>query len=381
MVNRYTNLKRYALCPYRCFREAALGEDEETCAKGIGQIAHKAIELVLTGMKGSYSTVIEKAHLLLKEELKDLTEPIDDEQIKILMFCARPFFTQVTGPGVVYEKKYKINLCGDETIEFQSTVDVIDQQRKKIWDWKTGYLKSDPMQLKVYCYVLKLSGIEIEEASFIYLRDKTVQTIKITPEVLKEAEEYLVKNVMEIESKMEELLMGGNPEDVFSRKKNEHCKTCQFLIECMQRMSALSETKPEINEGSSFVVKETEKQVLTDDSKARDMGLEILRLEALVNRFKDALKIYVKANGDVVCDNKKFTFVPSTTWSFVPDKLKLLAMAILEEGVNPWELLTLGGTNVKKLNWDEDKLKMFGLQKISQRFGCVSLDGTTPPDT
>lgn len=99
---------------------------------------------------------------------------------------------------------------------------------------------------------------------------------------------------------------------------------------------------------------------------AVNLANEISRLEAIVKSMKDELKKHVEAYGPVDTGTETWNFYESVSWKF--DDLRKVAEGIVLEGKNPWEMLSLSATNLKKLGWDEAVLSQFGKKRVTQRF-------------
>lgn len=102
--------------------------------------------------------------------------------------------------------------------------------------------------------------------------------------------------------------------------------------------------------------------------KAVEMANEIERLEAVLKLMKAELKKFVDDYGAIETDSKVWDYYPSVSWNFDEKGLKEMAQNIALEGLNPWELLTLSSTSLKKLGWNDDVLSQFGRKKETKRF-------------
>jgi len=255
----------------------------------------------------------------------------------------------------------------------------------------------------------KRIGRDIKKASFFYVREKKWETISINDADITEAEQFIKTNIKEIEEKLEELMMGEDPLNLFTKKPNGLCKSCPHVNVCCSteycNENSNTEVVEKINDviqpvqnnpkedsipnksDNSTIVKESKKaidmDILNTLEDAREIGAEILRLEGYVKNLKDKLQAYVKQSGDeVVVDNKVFGFVPSVSWSFEPTLLRQMTIdAINKEQVNFWEFLDFGSTSrksfAKKMGWSDDKLeeflKNYGTAKESKSFRCTAI--------
>lgn len=95
---------------------------------------------------------------------------------------------------------------------------------------------------------------------------------------------------------------------------------------------------------------------------------EIERLEAVLKSMKEKLKAFVDKNGALETKDKVWDYVVSVSWEFQPEQLKEMAQDIVLDGRNPWELLDITSTNLKKLGWSDDVLEQYGKKKETKRF-------------
>lgn len=114
---------------------------------------------------------------------------------------------------------------------------------------------------------------------------------------------------------------------------------------------------------------EMKEKTLTQE-EAIQIALEIEHLEAVLKTKKQQLKEFVDQNGgSFTAGDKIWGYSESVSWQFRGTALKELATVIALEGENPWEILSLSSTAIKKLGWDEDFLSQYGEKKVTKRFG------------
>ena len=109
-------------------------------------------------------------------------------------------------------------------------------------------------------------------------------------------------------------------------------------------------------------------EVIESMDHAIKLGREIERVESALKAMKADLKAFVDGNGpvdtgDVICD-----YSISASWSFNEDGLKELAQNMVLEGVNPWKVLNITASNLKKLGWDDNVVAKMGEKKETRRF-------------
>jgi len=94
----------------------------------------------------------------------------------------------------------------------------------------------------------------------------------------------------------------------------------------------------------------------TEEVKSMDhainLGKEIERVEAALKAMKAELKAFVDVNGPVDTGDVIWDYSISASWSFNEEGLKELAQNMVLEGVNPWKVLNITASNLKKLGCD-----------------------------
>lgn len=96
---------------------------------------------------------------------------------------------------------------------------------------------------------------------------------------------------------------------------------------------------------------------------------EINRLEAVIKKMKDDLKAFVQTNGSFETESEVWGYSEAISYTFNGEQLKAVAENLVLEGHNPWELLSISATNLKKTGWTESVLESLGQKKITKRFG------------
>ncbi|PIC57016.1 hypothetical protein CSV80_11145 [Sporosarcina sp. P12(2017)] len=110
----------------------------------------------------------------------------------------------------------------------------------------------------------------------------------------------------------------------------------------------------------------------TEEVKSMDyaikLGKEIERVEAAAKAMKAELKAFVDVNGPVDTGDVIWDYNISASWSFNEEGLKELAQNMVLEGVNPWKVLNITASNLKKLGWDDAIVAKMGEKKETRRF-------------
>lgn len=103
-------------------------------------------------------------------------------------------------------------------------------------------------------------------------------------------------------------------------------------------------------------------------NEAINLANEVERIEAVLKVMKDQMKAYVQKNGPIETDSVIWDFNESVSYSFNPDQMKNIAENIVLEGENPWALLSISSSNLKKLGWSDSFINQLGQKKITKRF-------------
>ncbi|PID03766.1 hypothetical protein CSV67_03760 [Sporosarcina sp. P2] len=110
----------------------------------------------------------------------------------------------------------------------------------------------------------------------------------------------------------------------------------------------------------------------TEEVKSMDyaikLGKEIERVEAAAKAMKVELKAFVDVNGPIDTGDVIWDYSISASWSFNEEGLKELAQNMVLEGVNPWKVLNITASNLKKLGWDDAIVAKMGEKKETRRF-------------
>lgn len=107
---------------------------------------------------------------------------------------------------------------------------------------------------------------------------------------------------------------------------------------------------------------EMAKKIVTEFTKEDAVALaqEVERYEAAVKIMKGKLKAFVELQGSVEANGKVWDFQPSSSWTFRPEQLKVLAGMIAFDDKDPFEFLTLSAQSIKKLKWSDEILAHYG---------------------
>lgn len=102
--------------------------------------------------------------------------------------------------------------------------------------------------------------------------------------------------------------------------------------------------------------------------QAIQVANELERLETVVEHYKTQLKKFVEANGPVETATKVYYIQETLTYKFTSENLKKVAEALVLEGKNPWDYLSITASNLKKAGWNENIIQQYGNKNIYKSF-------------
>ncbi|MED4077648.1 hypothetical protein ACQKEY_22600 [Lysinibacillus fusiformis] len=105
-----------------------------------------------------------------------------------------------------------------------------------------------------------------------------------------------------------------------------------------------------------------------DAVQAEKKAQELVRLEAVVAKLKEDIKVYVEQNGDFVAAGKIWSFSESTSVKFSTLQKAEVAKALAVEGVNFFDVAKFSATDLQKIGWTEEKMATYGTVSKSNRF-------------
>lgn len=357
-------------CLKRFYHKYVLKQEEPSGPPAIlGKIVHEAIAGLIDAER--FKDVVVPADFDIKAKLAEVGVDFEEAVNLILAAKARP------GIGKA-ETYYRVPLNPADPfsplLQVYIDLDMSVENKGKILDWKTHHVDFEPTdtyQLALYSWVLSVEyGYQEVDGVLRFLRFKRCsKRHTYTAEEMEEARIWAYNLACDIESRLGQLEFGGEPEKLFpANPESGQCKYCNFAHECQKQ----SESK---ESSITCSVMDLEKGELKINllEEAVEIAAEILRLKAAHDKLQDALKDYCKRTGDVVkVADQQYGFSTSITWSFSPEQKKEIAKAIAENGINPWDIVAIGSTQLKDkrlevLGWDETTYKKFGgKQKISE---------------
>ena len=109
-------------------------------------------------------------------------------------------------------------------------------------------------------------------------------------------------------------------------------------------------------------------EVIENLDQAIKLGREIERVESALKAMKADLKSFVDVNGPVDTGDVIWDYSVSASWQFDEKGMKEVAQNMVLEGVNPWKMLNITASNLKKMGWDDAVIAKMGEKKETRRF-------------
>jgi len=244
-----------------------------------------------------------------------------------------------------------------------------------VLDWKTNQATYEPTennQLGLYAWaVSQQTGANAVLGILRFLRfkgKKGRKTKLFTQGDMEKARQWAMDRANDILARKSQLELGGDAEELFSANpKCGECKWCTVVKDCQ----AQSETK-EDSITKAVTRLDKNEMVITSHSEAEEVGAELLRLQAVSKKLTAALKEYSQETGqNIVVGDQEYGKKDSVSWTFTADQKKEIAKALIQEGVNPWNIFKLGSTELNdkeiiSIGWDEETFKNFGGEKSTR---------------
>lgn len=235
----HTQIKTYGECPYR-FKLSSIDKTpiKQSVSLYFGTAIHETLRNMFTYLKDT------KTKLPLEKAIK-----ITDDFFKTYMFDSIEEYKETVARGrKVVNSFYKNFYTGKEApIHLETSfhallkdivitgkidrIDIIDGNKYKIIDYKTGSLKEEKdikkdLQLKLYAYgIEKFKHIFPTEIAFIFVEHEKEITIKLKPEDLGKIEKELLTKITPV--------VEGIKNGMFDPKPNVYtCAFCNYRNVC-----------------------------------------------------------------------------------------------------------------------------------------------------
>lgn len=355
MLYSYSRLKKYEDCPAWWFRSYVLEQKEPpTEALEVGKATHRAIELIMNEnihrFDPNLETAIDRA---VQQALNEASLPLEAEEIRRLVY--QPGVLEYLGTWFV-EDHFQIPL-DSIGIELQGYIDLwrYDEENPVIVDWKTNrqiYEPTDNYQLGLYALAMAEKVHRVEgrwpksiRTQLIFLRHGCQAKEHVyTREEMEEARGWAIGIAREIEEKLLQHALGGDPKNLFPAVPSDTCRWCPWASQCVEAS------------GSDTYAPEA----ITTRTEAEALAARCIQLEEALEQMKKTLKAWVEANGPVVVGSQSYELRSTVYWRFAPEALKKAIETIKQQGKDPLQYLVIDSYNIKRLKWSEKDLLGFG---------------------
>lgn len=119
-------------------------------------------------------------------------------------------------------------------------------------------------------------------------------------------------------------------------------------------------------------------EVIEKLDQAIKLGKEIERVESALKAMKADLKSFVDVNGPVDTGDVIWDYTVSASWQFDEKGIKEVAQNMVLEGVNPWKMLNITASNLKKMGWDDAVIAKMGEKRRRDGSHLVKSDSLKP---
>lgn len=361
MIYSFSRLKCYEQCPAAFYKKYVLGLPEQPSeAMILGKATHKAIEHYLNG--DDIKSTVYKA-------ITDKLTPIKYEDV--LKLAGHPEVENMRSNQLKkVEQHFQLPLDDQNSPVIQGYIDLWWEGFLEITlvDWKTHHKKYQPKdnhQLGLYAWALsQITGKNLIRGCLVFLRYGQTNCYEIAEYDQNDMEgarlwALTLANMIEAGLNKILTLKHLSHHSVFPANPGTHCEHCSYANICRDEA-----------EVGRIILPDN----LVNKEDAEATGREIIRLEKVLELLKCKLKNWVNNNGPVQIDDQEFKLCPSISWHFPPDKLRELCQALGEDGFNPWEILSIGSTKLKKLNLPDKKLAEYGKKKETTSFRKVKIE-------
>lgn len=351
MLYSFSRLKKHEECPAWWFRSYVLEQkDPPTEALEVGRAVHRAIEILANQHMSLGGVDIDSIDSAVDLAVSEASLPVDREEVRRL----------VDQPGVMdclglpVEEHFQVSLNG---VELQGYIDLwySNGESPVVVDWKTAhqvYKPTDNHQLGLYASAVaqkirQAQGYTPEEVvgRLVFLRHgcRTEEHV-YTPEDMEAALDWAANIAAEIEEKLLEHALGGDPKNLFPAVPSDTCRYCPWASGCIEAS------------GHPFRMPET----ISTRAEAEALAARCIQFEEALEQMKKTLKAWVEANGPVVVGSQSYELRPTVYWRFTPEALKKAIETIKRQGKDPLRYLVIDSYNIRRLGWEEKDLLGLG---------------------
>lgn len=342
----FSRLQLFERCPaafyYKYLLELPEGDQQ---ALILGKIVHTAIDRYLSGdtLDHAVQTAVAGAPV-----------PLDEREVYTL--ASHPTVMAIIGGSS--EECFHLPLTPSGNITLLGYIDwsARDDTALHIIDWKTNRSPYDPTdnhQLGLYAWAMsQVTGVEEVYGELVFLRYPSSRQLyghTYTHADMEDARQWAISLATRIEDLLTKLDAGTDGLSLFPDQPGMHCQHCGYAGLCVRSTKISPIT-------------------VTDHAAAVKLATEVIRLESALGDYKESLKAWAKANGDIVVGDAAFSFVPSVSWGFSSEQLYDLCAELHDQGIDVFQYLSLTAANLKKIGVGDDRLSQFGKKKVTNTF-------------
>ncbi|MGB9880132.1 MAG: RecB family exonuclease [Anaerolineae bacterium] len=318
----YSQFEKFNLCP-RSYFEAycAQAPQVKTPELELGELAHRAIERVITG-KIRPDQVLDWAVAQSSGTLW-----LGEKEAAMVADWTARFFDAFRSDGeIACEKEFKAEVDG---IPVKVRIDILQRVKNRviITDLKTNteaYEPLDTMQIPLYAWVVgRALGVEQVEGRLWFLRYsfRPMRAEVLTPAETEKARAWAVKTAQEIEAARAMPGLMGFPE-----RPGAGCRVCGTPLQC-------SSIYPSCGDYTRMT-----------EPEAKEMAGYAIRLEAALNLLKKYLQNYLTQSQarSIAVNDEHWGNYPKAVYRLASgEKVKELFEVIVRAGKDPWEFLSV----------------------------------------
>lgn len=339
----FSRLDKRQRCLAAFHEKYVLGHEEPpTEPLVLGKAVHAVIEAALNAGRDN-----EAFFRVLSKAVADVA-PVKIDPDEVFGLACHPLVFRLANGGGSVEEHFQAPLDPDDPFgpEIQGYLDYwLDGPEVLLVDWKTNRKPYDPLdthQLGLYAAWLSEKTGKPVRGKLVFLRAGEVREHLYTPEDgIAAAREWARETATDIRERLYALQNGGSRKELFPATPGDACLYCGWADNCTRREISV----PDIVRGPGEAVA---------------LGREILRLETAADILKGRLRAWVKNYGPVTVDSREFRIAPSRYWKWPQGSLKKAVAAMRQEGFDPLQVLSLTSAGLKKLAWDEEKIRALG---------------------
>lgn len=361
-VYSFSRMEKYEDCP-NCFccRYIFKIEEPTTLPLALGKATHAVAESALKLKQDSRAFFETMCDVVMG------LSPLKLDKEELLLLTYQPLVLQYVGkadPDKI-EHHFEAPIDPDNPFSpmlqgyidiWQDEVDVV-----QLTDFKTNrkpYSPTDKHQLGLYAGYLadKTGKTVIGNLVFLRTREATDHIYSYNNGIAA-ARAWAMDTALEIEERTENLLLKkGSPKELFPAKPGDNCRYCGFAGKC---------------NGEEIVIPD----MIYRYDQALEVAREIFRLDQKSEILKARLRGYVKMQGPVTVGRRRFDLVPSKYWSFGGNALEKAFKKMKATGIDPFGVMSLTATGLKKVGWGESEIKeLGGTLRTTINFKDVSID-------